>query len=134
MNSLEVFNKFNEKLIISLPMKDVIFLAKLNSRGLFPGNLKDQVKEKSSSAVAADHFLDCSIKIDLKINKDGSFISLLSAMEEYSNQLKSLAKEIKQCWDKAIPLASGQGERIIATGQLIHPKYTARTRLIISVQ
>ena len=95
MSLLKVFNSFNERLITSLPMRDVIFLAKLTSRELFPGDLKNQVKEKSSMAEAVDHFLDNSVRKDLINNKDDSFIKLLSAMEEYSPQLKILATEIR---------------------------------------
>jgi len=105
MTSLKVFNKFNEKLVTSLPMKDVIFLAKLTSRELFPGDLKDQVKEKSSLAEAADHFLDNSIKKDLKNDVDESFFKLLSAMEEFSPQLKTLAAEIRdQLYHKVLSM------------------------------
>ena len=125
MTSLKVFNKFNEKLVTSLPMKDVIFLAKLTSRELFPGDLKDQVKEKSSLAEAADHFLDNSIKKDLKNDVDESFLKLLSAMEEFSPQLKTLAAEIQdQLLHKVLsknyqpddfPKASGQSMALLYT-------------------
>ena len=93
--SLEVFTQFNEKLITSLPMKDVTFLAKLNSKGLFPGNLKAQVKSQSTSTEAADYLLDNKIAVDLKNDNDESFMQLLSAMEEFNSFMESTAKEIK---------------------------------------
>ena len=91
--SLEVFKQFNENLITSLPMKDVTFLAKLNSKGLFPGDLKAQVKSHSTPTEAADCLLDNKIAVDLKNGNDESFMQLLSAMEEFNI---SMATEIKK--------------------------------------
>jgi len=122
MTSLDVFNQYNEKLL-SLPMRDAIFLAKLTARGLLPGDLKDQVKEKSSLADAADHFLDNSIKKDLKNDESGSFLKLLSAMEEFSPQLKILATEIQnRLPDKGLSTTAKQGESINAHDQLVYIK------------
>lgn len=96
MASLEVFNMFNEQLIVSLPMKDVLFLAKLNSKGLFSGDLKAQVKSMATSTEAADYFLDNKIAVDLKNSTDNSFLQLLKAMEEFNSTLKVLAVKIKE--------------------------------------
>ena len=105
--SLEVFKQFNEILIKSLPMKDVMFLAKLNSKGLFPGDLKAQVKSQSTSTEAADYLLDNKIAIDLKSGNDKSFIQLLSsAMEEFNI---SIATEIKGKLSKEVS-PTGDGE------------------------
>ena len=93
--SLEVLKQFNESLITSLSMKDVTFLAKLNSKGLFPGDLKAKVKSQSTSTEAADYLLDNKIMVDLKNGDDESFMLLLSAMEEFNPSLESIAKEIK---------------------------------------
>ena len=82
--SLEVLKQFNENLITSLPMKDVTFLAKLTSKGLFPGDLKAQVKSQPTSTEAADYLLD-----------NESFMLLLSAMEEFNPSLQSIAKKMK---------------------------------------
>lgn len=95
MTVLDIFSEFNEKLLYSLPMKDVTFLAKLTSLHLFPGDLKAQVKAKSTSAEAADHFLENTIEKDLRSNNNESFMKLLSAMEEFSSQLRDLASNIK---------------------------------------
>jgi len=96
MDSSEIFNEFNVKLLTSLPMKDVIFIAHLNSKGLFHGNLKDEVREKNSAADAAEHFLHNTVEKDLKIGSNESFIKLLSAMTEFdSDAVKSLAEDIK---------------------------------------
>ena len=94
MASMEAFYKFNEQLL-SLPMRDVTFLAKLTRQGLLPGDLKAKVMEKSSLAEAADYVLDNSIKKDLKNDNEDSFVKLLSAMEEYDSRLSTLAAEIR---------------------------------------
>ena len=93
--SLEVFQRYYESLITSLPMKDVVFCAKLTSKGLFPGDLKAQVKSLPTSTEAADCLLDNNIMVDLKNGDDESFMQLLSAMEEFNPSLESIAKEIK---------------------------------------
>jgi len=117
MASMEVFYKFNEQLL-SLPMRDVTFLAKLTRRGLLPGDLKDQVKEKSSLAEAADHFLDNSIKKYLKNDKEESFDKLLSAMEEYSPQLRTLAAEIRDhLLHKSLSMSCHQDDSPNPSGQ-----------------
>ena len=96
MSFVEVFRKFTAKLVTSLPMKDVVFLAKLNAKGLFSGNLKAQVKAMSTAAEATDHFLDNKIEKDLINGYNDSFLQLLSVMEEHSESLKKLATEIKE--------------------------------------
>jgi len=91
---VEVFRQFNEKLVTLLPMKDVVFLAQLNTKGLFSGGLKAKVKSKPTAMEAADHFLDNKIEKDLINGNDNSFRQLLSVMEEFNESLKVLATEI----------------------------------------
>jgi len=95
MEFLEVFKQFNAKLITSLPMKDVVFLAKLNAKDLFSGGLKAQVKAISTATERADYFLDNKIEKDLINSNNSSFLQLLSVMEEYNESLKMLATEIR---------------------------------------
>jgi len=102
-SNLEVLKQYNENLITCLPMKDVTFLANLNSKGLFPGDLKAQVKSQVTSTEAADFLLDNKIAMDLKNGNDESFMLLLSAMEEFNVSLASIAKEIKEKLGKEIP-------------------------------
>jgi len=106
--SLEVFKQFNEILIKSLPMKDVTFLAKLNSKDLFPGDLKAQVKSQPTSTEAADYLLDNKIAVDLKSGNDMSFMQLLSAMEEFNI---SIATEIKGKLSKEVSPTGGGEEQ-----------------------
>ena len=95
MDCLEVFKQFNDKLVTSLPMKDVVFLAKLNAKDLFSGDQKAKVKAMSTATEAADHLLDNKIEQDLISGNNDSFLQLLSIMEGYSESLKKLATEIK---------------------------------------
>ena len=118
MASIEVFNRFSIKLLISLPMQDVIFLTALDSRGLFPGDLKDQVKAKAatSSAQAAYHFLNIKIEKDLKIGNNESLFKLLSAMEEFSEELRTLAQDIKRIINDTVLSTSGLEQSAHTTG------------------
>ena len=93
--SLKVFKEFNEKLITVLPMRDVIFISRLDKMDLFHGNLKNEVTQKSTSVGAASHFLQNTVEKDLKIGNKHSFLRLLSVMEEFSESLKELAAVIK---------------------------------------
>ena len=82
---------FNEKLVQKLPMKDAIFLSKLATRGLFPGDLKGEVDNAPTRAKAAIVFITSTAE-----NGDtDSFSKLLSAMKEYSPALKTLAESIE---------------------------------------
>ena len=96
MDYLKVLKDFNVKLVTSLPMKDVVFLATLNQNGLFSGDLKAELKAKSTAPQAADYFLDNKIEKDLINGNNNSFLQLLSAMEEYNSSLKTLVTEINQ--------------------------------------
>jgi len=120
----EILNEFIEKLITSLPMQDVIFIAKLSGKGLFHGNLKEEVRKRSSSAEAADHFLNETIEKDLKVGKDESFKKLLLVMEEFSDPLKSLAAEIR-CRIAAgeMPATSVNEKPSTVTGQQLSVLY-----------
>ena len=82
---------FNEQLIQSLPMKDAIFSASLASRGLFPGDLKEEVNEQGTEAQRARLFIERTAKT----GKTDSFQKLLAAMEKYGSALKDLAQEIR---------------------------------------
>jgi len=94
-DSNKVFKEFNLKLVTSLPMKDVTFIAALNTEDLFSGDLKDKVKAMPTAPEAAACLLDHKIEKDLKIGNNKSFRQLLSVMEKYNESLKVLATEIK---------------------------------------
>ena len=96
MSTGEVFKQFYVELVTMLPVEDTIFLAKLFSCDLLPGNLMSQVMAKETRADKAVCFLNGKINSDISIGDFRSFDKLLSIMEDSGNgSLKGLAKEIK---------------------------------------
>ena len=85
-----IIRKYILDLVEYLPMDDVKFRARLYSAGLLPGDLRDKVQSKPTTAEKAEHFLHYGIKTDTD-----SFNKLLTIMEEYDNDhLKKLAEMI----------------------------------------
>ena len=90
----DVYKQFYAKLVKTLPMNDVSFVAELYSRDLLPGDAKDEVKSKATRASKAAYFLDNVIEPSLE-NTFGNFNKLLKVMEDSEyNDLKELAKLI----------------------------------------
>ena len=75
--STKVFQKFYSKLVKTLPMNDVIFIAELYSRDLLSNDLKEHIESLSTSARKASYFLDHVIKPSVT----SSFDKLLNVME-----------------------------------------------------
>ena len=117
MTSSEVFKQFYMKLVTSLPMKDVVFLAALYTKDLCSGGLKDKVKAMPTATEAADFFLDNKIEKDLINDNTDSFLKLLSVMEEYNESLKVLAMEIKgKLKVEILPVSSNHEQPTNVTG------------------
>jgi len=90
----EVFQFFYVQLVKKLPMDDATFTAKLFSRGLLPGDCKDQVKSKATRADKATYFLDHVIKPSLE-DTFVTFNKLLKVMEDSEyDDMKELVKLI----------------------------------------
>ena len=97
MSTSEVFKQFYVELVTMLPVDDTIFLAKLFSCDLLPGNLMNQVMAKETRADKAVCLLNGKINCDISIGDFRSFDKLLSLMEDSGNDsLKGLAKTIKK--------------------------------------
>ena len=77
--------KFNMRLVKTLPMKDAYFTSDLTSKGLFPGDLKEEVSEQGTRANRAKYFIERTAEI----GDSDSFPKLLAAMEKYSSGLKN---------------------------------------------
>ena len=91
----DVFQQFYCKLVETLPMDDVKFIAKLYSEGLLPGNLKSQLKSEKTSADKATLFLDSVIEPSVTSDGGSSFDKLLHVMEDSEYQhVKELAEQI----------------------------------------
>ena len=92
-----VFQKFYSDLVDVLPMDDATFRARLFSKGLLPGDLKNTINASSaSSAEKTSIFLDRVIEPSVKVNDVDNFNDLLNVMKDFtSSTLKNLSKTIK---------------------------------------
>ena len=92
----DVFQQFYFKLVETLPMDDIKFIAKLYSESLLPGNLKSQLKSEKTSADKAALFLDSVIEPSVTSDGGSSFDKLLHVMEDSEYQhVKELAEQIR---------------------------------------
>ena len=86
----EVIKHFCTDLVSKLPMDDAIFRASLVSAGLLPGDLKQVILTKPTSAEKAEYFIDNGINNDAK-----NFVKLVDVMRNSgNNHLIQLAAEI----------------------------------------
>ena len=92
-----VFQQFYSKLVETLPMDDAVFVAKLFSNDLLPGDLKNQLKLlHRTSADKAVLFLDSVIEPSVTSDGGSSFDKLLHIMEDSEYQhLKELVVQIR---------------------------------------
>ena len=95
--SSELFQQFYSKLVETLPMDDAVFVAKLFSNDLLPGDLKNQLRlVHRTSADKAVLFLDSVIEPSVTSDGGSSFDKLLHVMEDSEYQhVKELAEEIR---------------------------------------
>ena len=96
----QLINMFYKDLVETLPFKDPIFQAHLKTAGLFPGDLKEIIEFKPSSAAMTAFFLDHGIN-----NDKNNFLSLVRVMEEFNskpvnNLASKIQKEIEQWHNK----------------------------------
>lgn len=76
-------------------MKDAIFMSHLVK--LLPGDLKEEIGSKSTTAKAATCFLDNEIKRGLECGDNKPFLFLLSVMESFDScVLKELSMNIRK--------------------------------------
>ena len=96
-----VFKQFYDRLVITLPMNDVLFIAELYSHDLLPDIIKDRVKTLASSESKASYFLDHVIKPSVTVGVGSSFDELLKVMEDSDYQsVKVLARVIRRSLSK----------------------------------
>ena len=82
MTHKEAFDKYSEELVKCLPMNDTLFIAKLSTFNLLPGNTNDQIQALPTQADKTLYLLNYVIKPALDVNDTTSFESLLSVMEQ----------------------------------------------------
>lgn len=79
-------------------MKDAIFMSQLAK--LLPGDLKEKMESKATTAEAASCFLDNEIKRALEIGDSKPFKLLISVMEHFDSiHLKELSDQIRSDMD-----------------------------------
>jgi len=89
-----VFNRFYSQLVQALPMNDVRFTAALYSANLLPGDTKDLVNSKPTTAAKAAQFLDFIIKSPVA---NESFDDFMKVMEDSEyDYVRKLAKRIRR--------------------------------------
>ena len=93
----EVFKEFYCKLVETLPMDDALFIAKLFSNDLLPGDVKSQLKLlHRTSADKALLFLDSVVEPSVTSDDGSSFDKLLNVMECCNHPcVKELANQIR---------------------------------------
>ena len=97
MSSSAVFKEFYSRLVETLPMNDVIFIAKLYSCDLLPDDLKEHVESLQTEAERTMYFIDNVIKPSVTSdNGSSSFDKLLNVMESCNYPcVKELANQIR---------------------------------------
>ena len=90
-NYTDILKEFTPQLLKSLPIDDVTFMAALGAADLLPGDLKAEIKAKSTPAQKVDHFLDRAVK------DNESLCELIKVMQksEYSLKLAKLVGEME---------------------------------------
>ena len=96
MSTSKVFQHFYAKLVKTLPMDDVVFIAELFSANLLSGEARHLVDSKPTPASKAKYFLDHMIEPSVTTGVGSSFDDLIKVMEdsEYDG-VKELAKLIR---------------------------------------
>ena len=96
MSHLEVYEKYTETLVRTLPMDDVTFTTRLFSCGLLPSGVYDKMKSLGNETEKAEYFLNKIIKAAFDIDDTDDFNKLLTVMEECDyNRLRNLAGKMK---------------------------------------
>ena len=104
----EAYEKYSEKMIKCLPMNDTLFIAKLSSCKLLPGNTKNKLGALSTQTEKAHYLLHHVIEPALDIDDTSNFDNLLSVMEHCGyDHVRKLACEIKSQIGKANDIKSG---------------------------
>ena len=91
-----VYQKYFRKLAMCLPMNDIVFIAKLSSYKLLPGDTNYQLEALSTSVEKALYVLNHVIEPALDTYDTSSFDNLLYVMEHCDyDHVRRLACEIK---------------------------------------
>ena len=88
----ELFEYYNQGLLVCLPMKDITFLEVLKRRNLLPDDVRSSLVQMDKTTERSSYFLEKIIKTGFDDGSDSHFTNLLAAMIEsnYEN-VKDLA-------------------------------------------
>ncbi|XP_065898770.1 basement membrane-specific heparan sulfate proteoglycan core protein-like isoform X3 [Dysidea avara] len=95
----EALKEYQVRLVSSLPMDDLIFVAMLEKSNFFVGNHKATMQAKQTKVDKASYFLDYIVERHV----DVYFIRLLNVMEVFGGNGQSLAREIKENLGISVP-------------------------------
>ena len=94
-SSIELFERYHQTLIFSLPMKNAKFLGELYENGLVFEDLN--LESLGTCNERASYFLDKIIKPTLEDCDNANFVKLLSVMKKSSyDHVKDLAEQIEK--------------------------------------
>ena len=91
---MKVYKNFRVKLIKSLPMNDALFLEKLKSQSLLPGDLNEEIQARNTTAKKSAYFLDNVIDRSLSINNFEFLYKLLNVMSDEKDIKYDLLKQL----------------------------------------
>ena len=92
--TMKVYKDFRVKLIKSLPMNDSLFLEKLKSQSLLPGDLNEEIQSRNTTAKKSACFLDNVIDRSLSINNFEFLYKLLFVMSDEKDIKNDLLKQL----------------------------------------
>ena len=96
MSATDLFNRYYEGLVRSLPMKNVTFLEELKKHNLLSEDVSTTLDSLTTSVDKASYFLDNVIKSELDKKSVESFNRLLNIMTESNlENVAGLSKSIK---------------------------------------
>ena len=90
-----IYVNYVDKLVECLPMDDTLFITKLSTQHLLPGDTESKIKALLTQADKASYFLNHVIKPALVIDDTCGFRKLLSVMQECDYEhVKKLSRQI----------------------------------------
>ena len=93
---MEVYDKYKDKLVKGLPMKDVTFITQLSSNDLLPDIVGAHIESLPTSSDKADYFLKNIIKPSLDLDDIEELDNLITVMDKYGYpHIKRLANKMK---------------------------------------
>ena len=92
----KIFERYNQGLMVYLPMKNVAFLEALKEQNILSDDLRNSLEQFANASERSSYFLENVIKEGFNRGDDSCFTNLLAAMKESSyDDVKDLALEIQ---------------------------------------